>query len=256
MVARPVRVSLATGRDGRVVATLATRGEKGAESVDEIRTSGFATDDGRRAKPRDSPGDRRRMRFRGPRARLDEGLASLRAARLAARDAGSNPTRMLEADADAAAAVANLEAAAEAFDRLADDANDAGPNDAGPNEKDFRTIFAGAGAAAATWATPWLGQTAGAALLYGGQSNAARHWRASRRRRGRHRVPRRVAEECLVLAAARSKGARVARSFQKIWRFGFGFGFGTRLEKCRKEKRGRRALPDRARRWRSAATRR
>ena len=51
--ARPVRVSLATGRDGRVVATLATRGEKGAESsVDEIEpstptdSSGFATDDG------------------------------------------------------------------------------------------------------------------------------------------------------------------------------------------------------------------
>ena len=180
--ARPVRVSLATGRDGRVVATLATRGEKGAESVDEIRTSGFATDDGRRAKPRDSPEVTKKTPKDAStaRARLDEGLASLRAARLAARDAGSNPTRMLEADADAAAAVANLEAAAEAFDdrpRPTARRARAGLMHAGPNEKDFER-FSPAPAPRAAWATPCWQRAADPmppALLWRPSRNAARH---------------------------------------------------------------------------------
>ena len=243
--ARPVRVSLATGRDGRVVATRATRGEKGAESVDEIRTSGFATDDGTsRETARLARGDEENAEecaFDSARARLDEGLASLRAARLAARDAGSNPTRMLEADADAAAAVANLEAAAEAFDRLANDANDAGPNDAGPNEKDFPTIFAGAGAA--------RGNLGNALLARGRLHVRLSSMAASQERRASLAGVRAGAEGAAAFRRDRRgvprarrprvpKGARVARSFQKIWRFGFGFGFGTRLEKMPKRGAG------------------
>ena len=216
--ARPVRVSLATGRDGRVVATLATRGEKGAESVDEIRTSGFATDDGTsRETARLARGDEENAEecaFDSARARLDEGLASLRAARLAARDAGSNPTRMLEADADAAAAVANLEAAAEAFDRLANDANDAGPNDAGPNEKDFRTIFAGAGAA--------RGNLGNALLARGRLQVRLSSMAASQERRaslagvragaeGAAAFHAEIAEECLVLAGRAFRKALASR---------------------------------------------
>ena len=217
--ARPVRVSLATGRDGRVVATLATRGEKGAESsVDEIEpstptdSSGFATDDGTSRETeltaRLAVGDDEenaeenkpasRDVFVSARARLDEGLASLRAARLAARDAGSNPTRMLEADADAAAAVANLEAAAEAFDRLATDANDAGPN-----ENDERRIFAGAAAA--------RGNLGNALLARGRLQVRLSSMAASQERRaslagvragaeGAAAFHAEIAEECLVLA--------------------------------------------------------
>ena len=216
--ARPVRVSLATGRDGRVVATLATRGEKGAESVDEIRTSGFATDDGSsRETARLARGDEENAEecaFDVARARLDEGLASLRAARLAARDAGSNPTRMLEADAGAAAAVANLEAAAEAFDRLANDANDAGPNDAGPNEKDFPTIFAGAAAA--------RGNLGNALLARGRLQVRLSSMAASQERRaslagvragaeGAAAFHAEIAEECLVLAGRAFRKALASR---------------------------------------------
>ena len=216
--ARPVRVSLATGRDGRVVATLATRGEKGAESVDDIRTSGFATDDGSsRETARLARGDEENAEecaFDVARARLDEGLASLRAARLAARDAGSNPTRMLEADADAAAAVANLEAAAEAFDRLATDANDAGPNDAGPNEKDFPTIFAGAAAA--------RGNLGNALLARGRLQVRLSSMAASQERRaslagvragaeGAAAFHAEIAEECLVLAGRAFRKALASR---------------------------------------------
>ena len=216
--ARPVRVSLATGRDGRVVATLATRGEKGAESVDEIRTSGFATDDGTsRETARLARGDEENAEecaFDVARARLDEGLASLRAARLAARDAGSNPTRMLEADAGAAAAVANLEAAAEAFDRLANDANDAGPNDAGPNEKDFPTIFAGAAAA--------RGNLGNALLARGRLQVRLSSMAASQERRaslagvragaeGAAAFHAEIAEECLVLAGRAFRKALASR---------------------------------------------
>ncbi len=214
--ARPVRVSLATGRDGRVVATLATRGEKGAESsVDEIEpstptdSSGFATDDGTSRETELARlavgGDEENAEENAPRdvfvsarARLDEGLTSLRAARLAARDAGSNPTRMLEADADAAAAVANLEAAAEAFDRLASDANDAGPN-----ENDERTIFAGAAAA--------RGNLGNALLARGRLQVRLSSMAASQERRaslagvragaeGAAAFHAEIAEECLVLA--------------------------------------------------------
>ena len=216
--ARPVRVSLATGRDGRVVATLATRGEKGAESsVDEIEpstptdSSGFATDDGTSSAETELArlavgGDEENAEENAPeenvfvsaRARLDEGLTSLRAARLAARDAGSNPTRMLEADADAAAAVANLEAAAEAFDRLASDANDAGPN-----ENDERRIFAGAAAA--------RGNLGNALLARGRLQVRLSSMAASQERRaslagvragaeGAAAFHAEIAEECLVLA--------------------------------------------------------
>jgi hypothetical protein len=232
--ARPVRVSLATGRDGRVVATLATRGEKetGAESsVDEIEpstltdSSGFATDDGtsRETEPNarlarlgddeenaEENDPASRDIFVSARARLDEGLASLRAARLAARDAGSNPTSMLEADADAAAAVANLEAAAEAFDRLATDANDAGPN-----ENDERRIFAGAAAA--------RGNLGNALLARGRLQVRLSSMAASQERRaslagvragaeGAAAFHAEIAEECLVLAGRAFRKTLASRS--------------------------------------------
>ena len=127
--ARPVRVSLTTLSDGRVAATLATRGDVSAAAIDSPTaaidsptatnrrcTTGIVSasndDDSVREEPARCDDVSAEV---SARARLDEGLASLRAARAAARAAGSNPSRMLEADAAAAAAAVALEAAAEAF---------------------------------------------------------------------------------------------------------------------------------------------
>ena len=111
--ARPVRVSLSTGPDGRVVATLATR--EGELFPDEKKNGSEATTTDADADADADATAVKSVSSVSARSRLDEGLASLRAARVAARDAGSNPSRMLEADADAAAAIAALETAAETF---------------------------------------------------------------------------------------------------------------------------------------------
>jgi hypothetical protein len=263
------------GRDGRVVATLATRGEKGApvppvDETDAPSTTDASKDSSRDGAARDDFGASEEKKnaeenaardgdddvFVSARGRLDEGLASLRAARVAARDAGSNPTRMLEADAALAAAVANLEAAAEAFDRLANDANDAGAKDAGPI---FKTIFAGAAAA--------RGNLGNALLARGRLQVRLSSMAASQERRaslagvragaeGAAAFHAEIAEECLVLAGrAFRKALASRRSFQRIGSR-FGFGFGTRLEKCRKEKRGRRARAHRLGRGAGAPRRR
>ena len=123
--ARPVRVSLSTGPDGRVAATLATR--QGELFPDDKKNGSEATTTDADA---DATAVEDRVSSVSARSRLDEGLASLRAARVAARDAGSNPSRMLEADADAAAAIAALETAAETFAGLVEASLlDASPED-------------------------------------------------------------------------------------------------------------------------------
>ena len=112
--ARPVRVSLSVGPDGRVVATLATRAGEVFPGEKKNRSEAATTTDA----DADADADATAVKSVSARSQLDEGLASLRAARVAARDAGSNPSRMLEADADAAAAIAALETAAETFGGL------------------------------------------------------------------------------------------------------------------------------------------
>ena len=218
------------GRDGRVAATLATRGEKGApvppvDETDAPSTTDASKDSSRDGAARDDFGASEGKKnaeenaardgdddvFVSARGRLDEGLASLRAARVAARDAGSNPTRMLEADAALAAAVANLEAAAEAFDRLANDANDAGAKDAGPI---FKTIFAGAAAA--------RGNLGNALLARGRLQVRLSSMAASQERRaslagvragaeGAAAFHAEIAEECLVLAGRAFRKALASR---------------------------------------------
>ncbi len=125
--ARPVRVSLSPGPDGRVVATLATRAGEVFPDAKKNRSEAVTTTTDADA---DVDADATAVKSVSARSQLDEGLASLRAARVAARDAGSNPSRMLEADADAAAAIAALETAAETFAGLVEASlSDASPED-------------------------------------------------------------------------------------------------------------------------------
>ena len=125
--ARPVRVSLSPGPDGRVVATLATRAGEVFPDAKKNRSEAATTTTDADA---DVDADATAVKSVSARSQLDEGLASLRAARVAARDAGSNPSRMLEADADAAAAIAALETAAETFAGLVEASlSDASPED-------------------------------------------------------------------------------------------------------------------------------
>ena len=125
--ARPVRVSLSPGPDWRVVATLATRAGEVFPDAKKNRSEAATTTTDADA---DVDADATAVKSVSARSQLDEGLASLRAARVAARDAGSNPSRMLEADADAAAAIAALETAAETFAGLVEASlSDASPED-------------------------------------------------------------------------------------------------------------------------------
>jgi hypothetical protein len=207
--ARPVRVSLSVGPDGRVVATLATREGEVFPDAKKNRSEAAATTDA----DADADADATAVKSVSARSQLDEGLASLRAARVAARDAGSNPSRMLEADADAAAAIAALETAAETFaglveaslsDASSEDeaSSDASSSDASSSDA-VSSLIAGEAAARGNLGNALLARGRLQVRLSSMAASQERRAAASGVRAGAEGAAAfhaEIAEECLVLA--------------------------------------------------------
>ena len=207
--ARPVRVSLSVGPDGRVVATLATRAGEVFPDEKKNRSEAATTTDA----DADADADATAVKSVSARSQLDEGLASLRAARVAARDAGSNPSRMLEADADAAAAIAALETAAETFaglveasllDASSEDeaSSDASSSDASSSNA-VSSLIAGEAAARGNLGNALLARGRLQVRLSSMAASQERRAAASGVRAGAEGAAAfhaEIAEECLVLA--------------------------------------------------------
>jgi hypothetical protein len=207
--ARPVRVSLSVGPDGRVVATLATRAGEVFPDEKKNRSEAATTTDA----DADADADATAVKSVSARSQLDEGLASLRAARVAARDAGSNPSRMLEADADAAAAIAALETAAETFavfveaslsDASSEDeaSSDASSSDASSSDA-VSSLIAGEAAARGNLGNALLARGRLQVRLSSMAASQERRAAASGVRAGAEGAAAfhaEIAEECLVLA--------------------------------------------------------
>ena len=214
--ARPVRVSLSVGPDGRVVATLATRAGEFFPDEKKNRSEAATTTDA----DADADADANAVQNVSARSQLDEGLASLRAARVAARDAGSNPSRMLEADADAAAAIAALETAAETFAGLVEASlSDASPEDeASSDASSSETSFTDAVSSLIAGEAAARGNLGNALLARGRLQVRLSSLAASQERRaaasgvragaeGAAAFHAEIAEECLVLAGRAFRNA-------------------------------------------------